>query len=185
MQVAPFLYHLKYPGTIVSPELGARLWEAQTAALKLPQTGMVVTTDLADDLLDIHPRDKKTVGERLAGWALAKDYGQSGIVVSGPIFKTMTITSGVASLSFDYADGLAARDGKALNWLTIAGADGQFYPAKAVIESDHILVSSPQVPEPVAVHFGWDEAAQPNLINGAGLPAVPFRTDNPLASRSQ
>ncbi len=184
VQVAPFLYHLKYPGTIVSSESGARLWEAQTAALKLPQTGIVVTTDLADDLLDIHPRNKKAVGERLANWALAKDYAQTGITVSGPIFRTMAVAAGVANLSFDYADGLVARDGKPLNWFTIAGADDQFYPAKAIIEGDHILVNSPQVPEPVAVRFGWDEAAQPNLINGAGLPAVPFRTDNPLIAKA-
>ena len=68
-------------------------------------------------------------------------------------------------------------DGKPLDWFVVAGADGQFYPGLAEIDGDHIRVTSPRVPEPRVVRFGWDEGARPNLMNGAGLPASPFRTD--------
>ncbi|MBW8880379.1 MAG: sialate O-acetylesterase, partial [Asticcacaulis sp.] len=87
VQVAPHLYHVVRPATVVSPEATPRLWEAQTAALRLPKTGMIVTTDLVDDLFDIHPRDKKTVGERLANLALSNDYGRAGLATSGPMYR--------------------------------------------------------------------------------------------------
>ena len=88
VQVAPLLYHTTRTNLVVSPEAAPRLWEAQAACLKLlPRTGMIVTTDLVDDLTDIHPRNKKDVGERLARWALAKNYGHNEIEVSGPSFS--------------------------------------------------------------------------------------------------
>jgi sialate O-acetylesterase len=181
VQVAPHLYHVVRPNTVVSPDATPRLWEAQTAAQSLPHTGMIVTTDLVDDLTDIHPRNKKDVGERLAVWALAKDYGQTSLEVSGPVFKQMESFDSHAILHFEHlGGGLASRDGKPLTWFTVAGADGRFYPATAQIEGDNVIVSSPHVSTPTVVHFAWDEAAQPNFINRAGLPAVPFRTDNPF-----
>lgn len=181
VQVAPHLYHVARPSTNVSPEETPRLWEAQTASMRLPKTGMIVTTDLVDDLMDIHPRNKKDIGERLARWALAKDYGKSDIEVSGPLFRSMVIADGKARLSFDHlGGGLVAKDSKPLTWFVIAGRDGRFYPATAVIEGDQVVVSHPLVTEPTVVRFGWDEAAQPNFFNKAGLPASPFRTDNPF-----
>lgn len=181
VQVAPHLYHVARPATNVSPEEAPRLWEAQTASMRLPKTGMIVTTDLVDDLMDIHPRNKKDVGERLARWALAKDYGKSDVVVSGPIFRSMRVAGGKARLSFDYlGGGLVAKDDKPLTWFVVAGRDGRFYPANAVIEGDEVVVSHPLVAEPAVVRFGWDEAAQPNFFNKGGLPASPFRTDNPF-----
>jgi sialate O-acetylesterase len=181
VQIAPHLYHVVRQATVVSPQAEPLLWEAQTASLRLPKTGMVVTTDLVDDLMDIHPRDKKDVGERLARWALAKDYGRSDVVVSGPLYRGMTIEGGKAMLSFnDIGGGLAANDGKPLTWFVIAGADGEFYPATAEIVGDRLAVSSPAVPAPTVVRFAWDEGAQPNFVNKAGLPASPFRTDNPF-----
>jgi sialate O-acetylesterase len=180
-QIAPHLYHVVRPATNVSPEAEPWLWEAQVASMRLPKTGMIVTTDLVDDLMDIHPRNKKDVGERFARWALAKDYGRSDIVVSGPIYRAMTVENGKAMLSFDYVGGgLATSDDKPLTWFTIAGADGQFYPATAEIVGDRLAVSSPAVPAPTVVHFAWDEGARPNFVNKAGLPASPFRTDNPF-----
>jgi sialate O-acetylesterase len=97
----------------------------------------------------------------------------------------MTVENGKAMLSFDYVGGgLAASDDKPLTWFTIAGADGKFYPAAAEIVGDKLAVSSPAVPAPTVVHFAWDEGARPNFVNKAGLPASPFRTDNPfLAGR--
>ena len=91
---------------------------------------MIVTTDLADNLDDIHPRDKQDVGHRLALLALNKTYGEKKVVCSGPVFKGMKIEGGKAVLTFDDADGgLASRDGQPLTWFTIAGADGKFVSA--------------------------------------------------------
>ena len=159
-----------------------RLWEAQRAALSVPNTGMVVTTDIAD-LHDIHPKDKQDVGKRLAGWALAKTYGHSDIACSGPMYKGMKLEGSKVRLVFDYAgDGLASRDGRPLNYFQIAGADEKFMDAEAEIDGDTILVSSSAVRNPVAVRFAWDNAAVPNLVNRAGLPAAPFcaRQDQPV-----
>jgi sialate O-acetylesterase len=176
VQTAPHLYHVHRPETVTSPEAAPRLWEAQADAQAIAGTGMVVTTDLVDDLFDIHPRNKKDVGERLAGLALARDYGQHGLMVMGPRFKRMAIGEGCIRVEFDGAEGgLKARDGKPLSWFTLAGIDGIYYPAKAVVDGNGIVVTSARVPAPVSIHFGWDEAAQPNLVNAAGLPAQPFR----------
>ena len=182
VQIAPLLYHTTRSNLVVSPEAAPRLREAQAACLKLlPRTGMVVTTDLVDDLTDIHPRNKKDVGERLARWALAKDYGHSEIEVSGPLFKSVEYKDDSAVLHFDHvAGGLVSRDKKPLSWFVIGGADGNFYPGTATIERDTVVVTSPRVKSPSVVRFAWDEAAQPNFYNQAGLPAAPFRTDNPF-----
>ena len=181
VQVAPHLYHVVRPAQVVSPEAEPRLWEAQTASMRLPRTGMVVTTDLVDDLADIHPRDKKDVGERLARWALAKDYGRNDIEVSGPLFTQMEVQGNRAILHFDHVGGgLVSSDAKPLTWFDMAGADGKIFPGAAVIEGDTVVVTSPRVPAPAIVHFAWDEAARPNFANKAGLPGVPFRTDGPV-----
>jgi sialate O-acetylesterase len=182
VQIAPLLYHVIRSNQVVSPEAEPKLWEAQTASMRLPHTGMIVTTDLVDDLTDIHPRDKKDVGERLARWALADDYGRKEIEVSGPLFRSMEIQGNKAILHFDHVGGgLVSKDKKPLTWFDVAGPDKLFFPATAAIEGDSVVVTSPKVSSPAAVHFGWDEAACPNLFNQAGLPAVPFRTDNPFS----
>jgi sialate O-acetylesterase len=156
-----------------------RVWEAQLKSLSIPKTGMAVTTDLVDDLYDIHPKNKLDVGKRLALWALAKDYGRSDIVYSGPLYKAMSIEGDRVRISFDHVgSGLASRDGKALTWFQIAGKDKNFADAEANIEGNMVVVSSPHVTQPVAVRFGWEQLAQPNLINKEGLPASPFRTDD-------
>jgi sialate O-acetylesterase len=179
VQIAPHLYHVVRSGQVASPEATPRHWEAQAAAQRIPRTGMIVTTDLVDDLMDIHPRNKKDVGERLARWALANDYARSGVEVSGPVFQRLEISGERAVLHFEHVDGgLVTKDGKAPTWFTVAGADGKFFPAIATIEGETVTVSSPRVSTPAVVHFAWDEAAQPNLMNKAGLPARPFRTDH-------
>jgi sialate O-acetylesterase len=181
VQLAPHVYHIFRQRQVVSPEELPKVWEAQTASLRIPHTGMVVTTDLVDDLFDIHPRNKREVGERLARLALARAYGRKDVVDSGPVFRRMEIHDGRALVYFDaVAGGLVAKNSQPLSWFVIAGADGKFFPANAVIEDDHLVVSSARVPAPAVVRFAWDEAAQPNLFNQAGLPAVPFRTDNPF-----
>lgn len=158
----------------------AKIWEAQTAALALPHTGMAVTVDIAD-LKDIHPTNKQDVGKRLALWALAKTYGQD-VVFSGPLYREAQAKEGAMWIEFQHDGGLKTRDGKAVNELLIAGSDRKFYPAVGEIVSEggqsRLKVSSPQVSRPAAVRFAFHQLAQPNLVGGTGLPASPFRTDS-------
>jgi sialate O-acetylesterase len=153
------------------------IWEAQAAALKTPHTGMAVTTDTVMNLNDLHPGRKKPVGERLALWALAKTYGKD-VVYSGPLFKSQKIEGNTIRLSFAHAQGLKSRDGEPLNEFKLAGADGNFVEAKAEIDGETVVVSAEGVASPQVVQFGWHHTAQPNLVNGAGLPASPFHTDH-------
>jgi sialate O-acetylesterase len=170
VQLAPFNYG---PG---NPTALAKIWEAQTAALSIPDTGMAVINDVSN-IKDIHPKDKQDVGKRLALWALAKNYGKQ-IVYSGPLYKSMSIDGSSIRLKFDHVGGgLAARDGKALNWFTIAGEDKKFVDATAKIDGDSIVVSASDVAKPAAVRFAWNQIAEPNLSNIEGLPASAFRTD--------
>jgi sialate O-acetylesterase len=156
----------------------APLWEAQAASLKIPHTGMAVTTDLVDDIKDIHPKNKLDVGNRLALWALAKTYGKKDLVYSGPLYKSMKVDGNKVRLSFAHVGGgLKSRDDKALTEFEIAGKDGKFVPAEATIEGDTVVVQAKDVSEPVQVRFGWRNMANPNLSNKEGLPASPFQTN--------
>jgi len=169
VQLAPY----KYGG---SPYNLPELWEAQTASLSLPHTGMAVTNDIGN-VGDIHPRNKQDVGKRLALWALAKNYNRKEIAYSGPLYKSMTREGDKIRIRFRHiGTGLMARDGKELNWFEIAD-QSSYYPARAQIDGDTILVSSDQVSRPQAVRFAWHQTAEPNLQNKQGLPASPFRTD--------
>jgi sialate O-acetylesterase len=170
VQLAPFRYRH-------DPAELPKIWEAQAAALAIPNTGMAVTTDIAT-INNIHPPNKQDVGKRLALWALAKDYGRQGMVYSGPLYKSMKVEGAAIRIAFDHVSGgLASRDGKPLSHFQIAGADKKFVPAQARIDGDSLVVSADAVKQPVAVRFGWDQVAEPNLMNKAGLPASPFRTD--------
>lgn len=157
---------------------GPEIREAQLLSmLSVPETGMAVLTD-AGDSLDIHPRNKQVVGERLARWALAKDYGMEEVVYSGPVYQSMEVKGDTIILQFEHVNGgLIAKDGP-LREFTIAGADREFVPAQAEIKDDTIVVWSDKVKEPIAVRFAWERIPEPNLYNRAGLPATPFRTDD-------
>ena len=180
VQIAPFKYYGGKISRANSPEMLPEFWTLQShAAQQIKNTGMVVTTDLVDNLDDIHPRDKTTVGHRLALLALDETYGKE-VESSGPVFRKAKFNGGKAVLKFDETDGgLVSKDGKPLTWFTIAGADGKFVPADAKIVGDTVEVSAAGIEKPVAVRFAWDETAQPNLFNQAGLPVEPFRTDHP------
>jgi sialate O-acetylesterase len=174
VQIAPY----RYGGDMVKYTL-PELWEAQTAALDIPYTGMAVISDIVITNW-LHPANKQDVGKRLALWALAKDYGQDDLVYSGPLYKSMTIEGSKIRLSFRYTgSGLASRDAKPLNWFEIAGKDGNFVKAQAVIEGNTVVVSSDAIAKPNAARFAWHQEAVPNLINKKGLPAGPFRTHRP------
>ena len=198
VQLAPF----RYGG---SPSALPEIWEAQTATLTVPNTGMAVITDIGN-LSNIHPQNKQDVGKRLALWTLAKTYGHKNLVYSGPLYRSMTVKGDTIRLTFHHAEGgLRSRDGKPLSHFQIAGKDGKFVHATADIQGastywkramqwykqagggrlsgnlffDTLIVHAQSVPKPTAVRFGWDQLAEPNLINKEGLPASPFRTHGP------
>ena len=153
------------------------LRESQTETLNLRNTGMAVTIDIGESR-DIHPRNKQDVGKRLALAALHIAYDRPG-EWSGPMFRQATPEGGAMRVWFTHADGLQARGGGPVAGFTLAGADGNFTTAEAKIEGDTIVVSSPRVANPVAVRYAWADDPVCNLINLAGLPASPFRSDEP------
>ncbi len=173
VQIAPWSGGGYAPGQLPA------LWEAQVESLKIPGTGMAVVTDLVDNIADIHPKNKRDVGNRLALWALAKSYGQSDLIYSGPLYQSMKIEGANIRLQFAHCGaGLKTRDGQPLSEFQIAAADGKFVPATAKIDGQTVLVTSAEIAAPRQVRFGWHKLANPNLMNSAGLPASPFHTDN-------
>jgi len=179
VQLAPFMAIQKEPQEAAWPELR----EAQRlTTLRLPNVGQAVITDLGDER-DIHPRQKEPVGGRLALLALRHTYGHE-VAADGPTFDRLEIRGDRAVVHFkNTAGGLTAKGGP-LTGFTIAGADRKFHNAVAEIRGNRVVVSSPQVKEPVAVRFGWWNYPVVNLFDGAGLPASPFRTDEfPLTTQ--
>ena len=149
------------------------LRNSQRKLLKeINNTGMVVISDVSDTI-DIHPKDKKSVGIRLANLALANTYKTNSNLVNGPIFKEIKIDKNKVTVSFDYADGLYFKD-KITKQFEIAGADGTFYPAEASIKNNQVIVTSKKVPNPVKVRFAWGNTIQSDLFNKANLPASCF-----------
>lgn len=182
VEIAPFDYSKwdKFP-RLETPEALPVFWEAQTSVLSLPHTGMIATTDLVKDMHDIHPTDKLDVGRRLARLALSETYGRHGLLAQSPRYAAMRrLSGGRIEITFKHCGmGLTTREGGAPDWFTLAGADRHFVPATATITGPAtVVLSSPQVPDPVAARLGWNELANPNLVNSVGLPAIPFRTDD-------
>ena len=165
VQIAPYKYD--------TPEVGAYLRDSQRIAQKvIPNSGMVVVSDIAT-INDIHPPNKQDVGLRLANLALKETYKNYDGEVHGPLYKTHKIDGKKVEVLFEHADGLMAR-GKQITHFEIESADGKWYPAKAKIKDDKIILTSKKVTEPVNVRFGWSNTAEPDLFNGAGLPASAF-----------
>lgn len=193
VQLAPFLPVKKDP----SDSNWAELREAQSMTLKLPNSGQAVITDLGNEY-DIHPTPKRPVGERLSKIARAQVYGEK-LVYSGPVYKSLKVEGSNAVLNFDHVGGglvglelvpTLVRDGKpgaawrtngkegSLVGFTVCGEDKKFYPAKATIQGDTVVVGSDAVARPMAVRYGWADHPVANLFNKEGLPASPFRTDD-------
>lgn len=185
--------------TVPAESALAELREAQTMALKLPNTGEAITIDVGE-AADVHFRDKKTVGLRLARIALDKDYGHT-MPYSGPVYESSERTGSAMRIHFKFTDGglvaapmaptsvnqslfssslpLVRNSPKSqLEGFQICGADHAWVWAEAKIQGDTVLVSSPRVKDPVAVRYGWANNPTVNLYNGAGLPGGPFRTDD-------
>jgi sialate O-acetylesterase len=153
------------------------LRESQTETLRLQNTGMAVAIDVGEST-DIHPKNKQDVGKRLALAALHVAYGKP-VEYSGPVFERATPEGAAMRVYFSHADGMQPRGGAALTGFTVAGIDGNFVPAEAKIVGNTIVVTSPQVAAPTAVRYAWADDPVCNLVNQAGLPAGPFRSDQP------
>jgi sialate O-acetylesterase len=156
----------------------AKFREAQSRVLSVAGTGMVCTMDVGDPD-DIHPTNKKPVGERLAFLALKNTY-QKKVVSSGPLFKSWEISKGKLIVEFEKSSlgsGLTTADGKSPQHFMLAGADSVFYPATAIIENNKIVLKASAVKDPVAIRYAYTNAVITNLQNKEGWPAFPFRTD--------
>lgn len=169
VQIAPYNYGEQTPSQ--------KLREAQLKTLSVPKTGMAVTLDIGNPQ-NIHPGNKKDVGERLALWALAKDYNKK-VVYSGPIYKSMKTVKDRIELTFDYVDGgLVIKERNGENNFLIAGEDKVFKKAQVKVVGKKLIVTNPEIKNPVAVRYCWDNTSEATLFNKAGLPASSFRTDN-------
>lgn len=146
---------------------------------KIGHTGMAVSADLGHPT-DVHPVYKKEVGERLAYWALNREYGYPHVVPSGPLFKNVEFRDGAAYVEFEYGKGLKSSDGKPLRSFEIAGDDRLFVPAEAVVEGERVKVTHSRIKEPKYVRYGWKPYPDGNLVNGAGLPASTFRNESEI-----
>jgi sialate O-acetylesterase len=171
VQISPFKYSTPYGAAVVR--------EAQLKTYRrIPNTGMVVVTDITIDTGNIHPKNKQEVGKRLANWALSKTYDKAGINYSGPLYRSMEIKGNKIVIHFDFAKDGLMKKGNELTHFMIAGEDHEFVAASAQIHDSTIIVYSSKVKHPLAVRMGLTNMAIPNLFNTAGLPASPFRTND-------
>src|SRR5450759_1977989 len=166
VQIAPYTYGNNFQGVEVR--------DAQRKVLEVPNTGMVVVSDVGDTT-NIHPKNKQDAAMRLANVALNRFYKTAAIEDSGPLYKDMIVDKNKAIISFDHSEGLHVA-GEKLTYFEIAGEDKVFYPAEAKIKGQQVIVKSKMVKAPVAVRFAWRNTATPNLFNGANLPASCFIT---------
>jgi sialate O-acetylesterase len=171
VQIAPFSGYGQ-------EHVGALLREAQSRSASHPNTGMVVISDLVDDLKEIHPQNKSEVASRLANLALTETYAKKGLVWKSPAYKEMRIEEDKIRIFFDSADhGLVIKGSDPTDFV-IAGEDRHFLPAIATIDGNTVVVSNKEVKRPVAVRFGFGNASIPNLFSREGLPVNLFRTDD-------
>jgi sialate O-acetylesterase len=171
VQLAPY----RYGGKFETPLLR----ENQVKAMDIPKSGMIVTTDLVDNLDDIHPIYKKEVGNRLANWALAETYGRRVGSYKSPQYRAMQVDGNTIRISFDNVPtGLITTGGAEIAEFEIAGSDQNFTKAQARINYNTVDVWAPAVRNPVAVRFAFRDAPEPTLFSKEGLPVIPFRTDN-------
>jgi sialate O-acetylesterase len=169
VQIAPYKYGEDHFG-------GSVIRDAQRKVLQeVPNTGMVVTSDISP-IDDIHPKDKKSVGIRLANLALANTYKTNIALVNGPLYKVITIEKNKVTLTFDNSEGLYFKDKKG-DLFEMAGSDNVFFKATAVVKNNGVVVQSDKVKTPVKVRYAWKNTDQATLFNKANLPASSFITE--------
>ncbi|MFZ5495463.1 MAG: sialate O-acetylesterase [Verrucomicrobiota bacterium] len=172
----PFAW-VQLPNIAITGREWPLIREGMLQTLRLPNTGMTVNIDIGDPK-EIHPANKQEIGRRLSLWALAEVYRHSEIEWSGPLFAGYEKRGREIVISFTHAaGGLVARDG-ALCGFVIATADRLWLPAIARLEGDKVVVSHPDIADPIAVRYAWENNPPCSLFNTAGLPASPFRTDD-------
>lgn len=170
VQIAPFNYLDKGNSQFIR--------EQQEIVTKtVPKTGMVVVSDLVDNINDIHPKDKLSVGKRLANFALAEVYNQNVGEYKSPTFQSIRIEKNKAFLAFNNAQGLKCVGKKPEKFL-VSGADKNFVKADAKIKGNTIILSSKLIKNPTAVRFCFNDSTRADVFNSVGLPMAPFRTDN-------
>jgi sialate O-acetylesterase len=171
VQIAPYGKYKNQPDAL------PLMWEMQTKALTtISNSGMAGTSDIGN-LADIHPTHKAEVGKRLP--SSPGQHLQEKRRLPGPHVRFHKIDADKIRIKFSgVGSGLASRDAKDLSNFELAGTDGKFHPASAKIESDEVVLTSDDVPNPTSARFAWSQTAQPNLMNKEGLPAIPFRTRN-------
>jgi len=169
VQIAPYKYGFNNVGALVQ--------EAQTKSMSLPNTGMVVITDLVDNINDIHPKNKKDVGLRLANWALAETYKQKNIAYKSPMYKSKTTNKDKIILSFDNVPKGFMENNAVEGFYILDLKTEQWIPALAKIEKDKIVVWSDNA-NPAHVRYGFGNTIIGNVFSKEGLPLCPFRTDN-------
>jgi sialate O-acetylesterase len=171
VQIAPF----DYGETGTSEYLRE---QQDIAARTIPNTGMVVVSDLVDNIRDIHPRNKLEVGKRLANYALAETYHQNAGAYKSPMYQSMQVEKDKIRVHFDNVLTSLKCTGKSPEKFLIAGEDQKFEPAAAKIEGNSVILSSKLVKTPVAVRFCFDDTSMPDVFSAEGLPLAPFRTDH-------
>ena len=158
------------------------IWEVQQRfADTFPKAGMAVINDVGM-LNDIHPKDKETVGRRLALLALKRDYGRTELAADCPAPDRIEFKGSVVEITGRHVQTWKTRDGKEPNWFELAGPDCVFHPAHVEMTGNKLLVSSDKVPEARQIRFAWNQLAEPNLTNEAGLPLGAFRAAQPVSA---
>ena len=176
-QIAPYNYNNHAAANVVNNN-SAYLRDAQRKALaKTPNTGMAVLMDIGEES-SIHPMDKATGSKRLAYMALSKTYGRKGFACESPLYESVSFANGIATIKFTNAPNGLTAYGKTLQYFEIAGSNKVFRPAKASISGGNIIVSSPEVKEPVAVRYAFKDFVTGDLFSTEGFPVSSFRTDD-------
>jgi sialate O-acetylesterase len=173
VQLAGFMRPPAKPGDDAWAELREAQWLTTKA---IPNTWIATAMDIGNET-DIHPKDKQDVGKRLALAAEANVYHEK-VPFYGPVYQSMKVEGDKIILTFSHLDGGLVAKGGDLKGFAIAGDDRKWVWANAKIVGNKVEVSSPDVPQPVAVRYGWASYLDVNLYNKAGLPAFPFRTDD-------
>lgn len=175
VQIAPHCYSQRESAYNVARDMLPEFWEVQYRLMEVPDCGMAATTDLVDEVGDIHPPYKHIVAHRLALWALRNEYGRSGIECLGPELQSVSLSGNTLTLNFTHADGLRTSDGEAVRWLKAYPDYGKTITPEAQIRGSEITVTLPQGFNIKEIRYAWDECAVTNLENASGLPAKPFR----------
>mgnify|MGYP000848869458 FL=1 len=174
VQIAPYSYNDS------KDILSGKFYDEQLkASLEIPHTGMVATVDFGEEFC-IHPAEKETVAKRLSYWALSETYKIEGISYKNPVYKSLQVKDSALVVSFDNLGTGLSSFGKELTNFEVAGEDKVFYPATAKIRSKQVVLYAPEVKKPVAARYCYVNypSGKGFLYNTAGLPVLPFRTDN-------